>query len=84
MGGPGSIPEFLKEKPKEEKKIEKEPVLRKEEIMGGPGTYPEPKEEMKKEWKEEPEPAVGTALPHRSLLSLSLSIFQPFSGKWSD
>lgn len=29
IGGPNSIPEFLKEKPKEEKKIEKAPELKK-------------------------------------------------------
>ena len=54
MGGPGSIPEFLKEKPKEEKKIEKapEPKFEKREIIGGPNSIPEflkekPKEEKK-------------------------------------
>ena len=32
MGGPGSVPEFLKEK---------EPRMREEKIMGGPGSVPE-------------------------------------------
>merc|ERR1712109_218212 len=42
VGGPGSIPEFLKEPP----------VMKKEEIVGGPGSIPEflkEKPELKKE-----------------------------------
>ena len=72
MGGPGSIPEFLK-KPMEERRIEKEPVKEERTIekapepkmelkkMGGPGTYPEPKirrEEPEEKKKEEPKKQV--------------------------